>query len=112
MSPFVAADSVGAGIGEFREEVVVDAFDRKPAARELDRPDRALRANVFDRLVELCQESVARLLDPNSGGANSFVGFRIENAEIADMLHNMGREFGSTTGRARPSSPRRPCWCA
>ncbi len=24
-----------------------------------------------------------------------------ENAEIADMLHGMGREFGSTTGRAR-----------
>jgi adenylosuccinate synthase len=24
-----------------------------------------------------------------------------ENAEIADMLHAMGREFGSTTGRAR-----------
>ena len=24
-----------------------------------------------------------------------------ENAEIADMLHEMGREFGSTTGRAR-----------
>ena len=24
-----------------------------------------------------------------------------ENTEIADMLHNMGREFGSTTGRAR-----------
>ena len=24
-----------------------------------------------------------------------------ENAEIADMLHNMGREFGATTGRAR-----------
>ncbi|HKQ39535.1 MAG TPA: adenylosuccinate synthase [Verrucomicrobiae bacterium] len=24
-----------------------------------------------------------------------------ENSEIADMLHNMGREFGATTGRAR-----------
>jgi len=24
-----------------------------------------------------------------------------ENAEIADMLHKMGREFGATTGRAR-----------
>lgn len=24
-----------------------------------------------------------------------------ENAEVADMLHNMGREFGATTGRAR-----------
>ena len=24
-----------------------------------------------------------------------------ENAEIADMLHAMGREFGATTGRAR-----------
>ena len=24
-----------------------------------------------------------------------------ENAEIADMLHGMGREFGATTGRAR-----------
>ena len=24
-----------------------------------------------------------------------------ENADIADMLHNMGREFGATTGRAR-----------
>jgi len=27
-----------------------------------------------------------------------------ENAEIADMLHAMGREFGATTGRARR------CW--
>ena len=25
-----------------------------------------------------------------------------ENAEIADMLHGMGREFGATTGRAAP----------
>ncbi|MDX1952716.1 MAG: adenylosuccinate synthase [Verrucomicrobiota bacterium] len=24
-----------------------------------------------------------------------------ENAEVSDMLHNMGREFGATTGRAR-----------
>src|SRR2546422_9981706 len=24
-----------------------------------------------------------------------------ENAEIADLLHGMGREFGATTGRAR-----------
>jgi len=27
--------------------------------------------------------------------------FPSENAAIADMLHNMGREFGATTGRAR-----------
>ena len=27
--------------------------------------------------------------------------FPTENAEIADMLHEMGREFGATTGRAR-----------
>jgi adenylosuccinate synthase len=27
--------------------------------------------------------------------------FPSENAEIADMLHAMGREFGATTGRAR-----------
>ena len=27
--------------------------------------------------------------------------FPTENAEISDMLHGMGREFGSTTGRAR-----------
>jgi len=27
--------------------------------------------------------------------------FPTENAEIADMLHAMGREFGATTGRAR-----------
>ena len=26
---------------------------------------------------------------------------RAENAEIADMLHKMGREFGATTGRPR-----------
>ena len=28
-----------------------------------------------------------------------------ENAEVADLLHGMGREFGATTGR-----PRRCCW--
>jgi adenylosuccinate synthase len=27
--------------------------------------------------------------------------FPTENAEIGDMLHGMGREFGATTGRAR-----------
>ncbi|MEO6846683.1 MAG: adenylosuccinate synthase [Chthoniobacterales bacterium] len=27
--------------------------------------------------------------------------FPTENTEISDMLHNMGREFGATTGRAR-----------
>ena len=27
--------------------------------------------------------------------------FPTENAEFSDMLHNMGREFGATTGRAR-----------
>ena len=27
--------------------------------------------------------------------------FPTENAEIADMLHAMGREFGATTGRPR-----------
>jgi adenylosuccinate synthase len=47
---------------------------------------------LIDRVVAVCKAYTTRV------GSGPFV---TENEEIGDMLHNMGREFGATTGRAR-----------
>ena len=46
----------------------------------------------IDRVIGVAKAYTTRV------GAGPFV---TENENISDMLHNMGREFGSTTGRAR-----------
>lgn len=47
---------------------------------------------LINRVVAVCKAYTTRV------GSGPFV---TENEEIGDMLHNMGREFGATTGRAR-----------
>lgn len=46
----------------------------------------------IERVIGVCKAYTTRV------GAGPFV---TENDDIGDMLHNMGREFGATTGRAR-----------
>ncbi|MEG1740490.1 MAG: adenylosuccinate synthase [Akkermansia sp.] len=46
----------------------------------------------IDRIIGVCKAYTTRV------GSGPFV---TENAEIADYLHGIGREFGATTGRAR-----------
>ena len=48
--------------------------------------------NKIDRIIGVCKAYTTRV------GAGPFV---TEDAEIADYLHGLGREFGATTGRAR-----------
>lgn len=47
---------------------------------------------MIDKVVAVCKAYTTRV------GSGPFI---TENDEIGDMLHNMGREFGATTGRAR-----------
>lgn len=47
---------------------------------------------MIDKVVAVCKAYTTRV------GSGPFV---TENDDIGDMLHNMGREFGATTGRAR-----------
>ena len=47
---------------------------------------------MIDKVVAVCKAYTTRV------GSGPFV---TENDAIGDMLHNMGREFGATTGRAR-----------
>jgi adenylosuccinate synthase len=47
---------------------------------------------MIDKVVAVCKAYTTRV------GSGPFV---TENDSIGDMLHNMGREFGATTGRAR-----------
>jgi adenylosuccinate synthase len=46
----------------------------------------------IDRVVGVCKAYTTRV------GSGPFVS---ENDELSDLLHNMGREFGATTGRPR-----------
>ncbi len=48
--------------------------------------------NKVDRIIGVCKAYTTRV------GAGPFV---TEDAEIADYLHGLGREFGATTGRPR-----------
>lgn len=48
--------------------------------------------NRIDRIIGVCKAYTTRV------GAGPFV---TEDAEIADYLHGLGREFGATTGRPR-----------
>lgn len=48
--------------------------------------------NKIDRIIGVCKAYTTRV------GAGPFV---TEDAEIADYLHGLGREFGATTGRPR-----------
>jgi adenylosuccinate synthase len=47
---------------------------------------------MIDKVVAVCKAYTTRV------GSGPFI---TENDDIGDMLHNMGREFGATTGRAR-----------
>jgi adenylosuccinate synthase len=47
---------------------------------------------AFDRVIAVAKAYTTRV------GSGPFI---TENDAISDMLHNMGREFGATTGRAR-----------
>ena len=47
---------------------------------------------MIDKVVAVCKAYTTRV------GSGPFI---TENEDIGDMLHNMGREFGATTGRAR-----------
>ena len=47
---------------------------------------------MIDKVVAVCKAYTTRV------GSGPFI---TENDAIGDMLHNMGREFGATTGRAR-----------
>jgi len=47
---------------------------------------------MIDKVVAVCKAYTTRV------GSGPFV---TENEAIGDMLHNMGREYGATTGRAR-----------